>query len=152
MKFRNHSFQGMLEGSKDHNKSGQLRLLQIACSTKSRPRTVTLSRASREDALPFNIMGGSDNGYGIFVSYVDDTGKKEVGVASGIRVGDEILSVNNTNFRAISLAKAFDLLKASTHLVIVVKCNFLGRGFCKQFVRMCGNYYLRGWRLACQIL
>ena len=50
--------------------AGQLRLLQIACSAKSRSRSMTLTRPSRDDPLPFNIMGGADNGYGIYVSHV----------------------------------------------------------------------------------
>lgn len=103
--------------------SGQLRLLQIACSAKSRPRTVTISRPSRDDPLPFNIMGGADNGYGIFVSNIEDCNN------SSVRVGDELLSVNNINFRCINLSKAFDVLKGATHLVIVLKCNFLGTRF-----------------------
>lgn len=67
-------FQSMLESCKDM--SGQLRLLQIACSAKSRPRNLTLTRASRDDPLPFNIMGGADNGYGIYVNHVSRTPEK----------------------------------------------------------------------------
>jgi Rap guanine nucleotide exchange factor 2 len=118
-------FQMLLENSKDM--SGQLRLLQIACSAKSRPRTLALTRPSRDDPLPFNIMGGADNGYGIYISQVDSGSKAE---ELGVRRGDELVEVNGQSFRNINLSKAFDILRGSTHLVLTVKCNFLGYHEC----------------------
>ncbi|CAG7722816.1 unnamed protein product [Allacma fusca] len=118
-------FQAMLENCKDM--SGQLRLLQIACSAKSRPRHLTLTRASRDDPLPFNIMGGADNGYGIYVNHVDAGSKVE---ELGLRRGDEILETNGQSFKSISLSKAFEILKGATHLFLTVKCNFLGYHEC----------------------
>lgn len=105
--------------------SGQLRLLQIACSAKSRTRNITLTRASREDPLPFNIMGGADNGYGIFVSSIEERAE-----ALGIRVGDELIQINNVTIRGQTLSKTFELLRGSTHLVLIVKSNFLGHYEC----------------------
>ncbi len=53
----------------------QLRVLTIAISTKSKPRTLTLARSKRDESLMFNIQGGWDKGYGIFVSRVEKDSK-----------------------------------------------------------------------------
>ena len=61
------TFENCLENEKMH---GQLRLLNIACAAKARPRTITLARANRDDVLHFSILGGYERGFGIFVSKV----------------------------------------------------------------------------------
>ena len=48
----------------------QLRILDFACATKARARTVTLTRPSRGDILHFSILGGQERGYGVFISEV----------------------------------------------------------------------------------
>ncbi|ODM94003.1 Rap guanine nucleotide exchange factor [Orchesella cincta] len=117
-------FHSLLEQTKELM-SGQLRLLQIACSAKSRTRTITLTRASREDPLPFNIMGGADNGYGVFVSSTEERAD-----TLGMRVGDELIQINSITIRGNTLSKTFELLRGSTHLVLIVKSNFLGHYEC----------------------
>ena len=60
-------FEGWLEREK---MVGQLGLLNIACAAKARPRSITLARPSRDDALPFSIIGGFERGFGIFIAMV----------------------------------------------------------------------------------
>jgi len=55
--------------------SEQLRVLTIAISTKSKQRILTLARSKRDESLMFNIQGGWDKGYGIFISRVDKESK-----------------------------------------------------------------------------
>lgn len=61
------TFEVGLEREKMH---GQLRLLNIACAAKARTRNVTLARPSRDEVLQFNILGGYEKGFGIFISKV----------------------------------------------------------------------------------
>ncbi|KAI1285788.1 Rap guanine nucleotide exchange factor 2 [Halotydeus destructor] len=49
--------------------SGQLvALLHLALSAKARPRTVQLTRSTRSEPLPFQLVGGYERGGAIFVS------------------------------------------------------------------------------------
>ena len=65
-------------------------MLNFACTAKARKRTVTLTRPSRDDPLQvepdddkktdelpfqFNIVGGYEKGFGIFISKVEPGSK-----------------------------------------------------------------------------
>ena len=65
-------FEAELEKAKMH---GQLRMLNFACTAKARKRTVTLTRPSRDDPLQFQIVGGYEKGFGIFISKVEHSSK-----------------------------------------------------------------------------
>ena len=71
----------------------------------------------------FNIQGGWDKGYGIFVSRVDKDSKA---YELGIRKGDQILDVNGHSFQHILHANALDKIKSFTHLSIKLKYNPIG--------------------------
>ena len=74
-------FEAELEKAKMH---GQLRMLNFACTAKARKRTVTLTRPSRDDPLQFQIVGGYEKGFGIFISKVEHGSKvsyKEIKLA-----------------------------------------------------------------------
>ncbi|XP_058810856.1 rap guanine nucleotide exchange factor 2-like isoform X2 [Phymastichus coffea] len=101
---------------------GQQRLLNIACSAKARPRTVVLTRPSRDEVLHFSILGGYEKRYGIFISKVEKKSKAE---DVGLKRGDHILEVNGQSFEHVSHAKALEILRGSTHLSITVKSNLL---------------------------
>lgn len=58
------------EGLEREKMAGQLRLLDFACATKARSRTVTLTRPNRDEILHFSILGGYERGFGIFISKV----------------------------------------------------------------------------------
>ncbi|KAI6189040.1 hypothetical protein M3Y98_00419400 [Aphelenchoides besseyi] len=104
-------------------------LLNITCSIKSHPRTVTLTRSNRDQELAFSVIGG--NSFepkapavdGIFVASVESGSAAE---KNGIKRGDEILEVNGQPFRSIPLNKALDVLRESTHLSLTLKSNMMG--------------------------
>ncbi|XP_033756431.1 rap guanine nucleotide exchange factor 6-like isoform X5 [Pecten maximus] len=101
---------------------GQSRLLNIACAAKARPRTVTLTRATREEVLHFSVLGGQERGFGIFISKVERASKA---YEAGLKRGDQILEVNGSNFQCVSHNKALETLRGTTHLSITVKYNLL---------------------------
>ncbi|XP_077465133.1 rap guanine nucleotide exchange factor 2 isoform X6 [Stigmatopora argus] len=101
---------------------GHLRLLNIACAAKAKPRLVTLTKASREAALAFSLLGGQDKGFRVFIDTVEAGSKA---AEAGLKRGDQILEVNGQNFENVQLSKANEILKNNTHLSITVKTNLL---------------------------
>lgn len=76
---------------------GQLRLLNIACAAKARPRTVVLTRATRDEILHFSVLGGLERGCGIFISKVERASKAhEAGLKRGDQVRLQIISRKHT--------------------------------------------------------
>lgn len=102
---------------------GQLRLLNMACSAKSKPRIITLQRPSKESRLDFSICGGKDRGFAIFISKVDyDSRASDL----GLKRGDQVLEVNGQSFENITGPKAIDVLMSHAHLCLIVKTNTIG--------------------------
>merc|ERR1719412_2880419 len=113
-------FETELEKAKMH---GQLRMLNFACTAKARKRTVTLTRPSRDDPLQFNIVGGYEKGFGIFISKVEPGSKAE---EIGLKKGDQILEVNGQSFEhSTKYPRALEILRSVCHLSITVKSNRL---------------------------
>lgn len=112
-------FEQCLENEK---MSGQLRLLNIACAAKARIRNVVLARPSRDEPLNFQILGGYERNFGIFISKVDKSSKAE---DVGLKRGDQILEVNGQSFEHITHSRALEILRGTTHLSITVKSNLL---------------------------
>lgn len=66
---------------------GHLRLLNIACAAKAKPRLVTLTKPSRDSPLAFSLLGGQEKGFRIFIDAVDPGSKAaEVGLKRGDQV------------------------------------------------------------------
>uniref|UniRef100_A0A4W5JMB3 Rap guanine nucleotide exchange factor (GEF) 6 n=1 Tax=Hucho hucho TaxID=62062 RepID=A0A4W5JMB3_9TELE len=99
---------------------GHLRLLNIACAAKAKWRQITLQKPSRESPLYFNLHGGSERGFGIFVASVEEDSKA---AEAGLKRGDQIMEINGQNFENISYVKAMDFLRNNTHLSLTVKTN-----------------------------
>lgn len=110
------------QGLETEKMIGQLRLLNIACAAKARKRNVVLARPSRDEVLNFQILGGYERNFGIFISKVDKKSKAE---DVGLKRGDQILEVNGQSFEHVSHAKALEVLRGTTHLSITVKSNLL---------------------------
>ncbi len=73
----------------------QQALLNIACSVKSRCRTITYTRSNRDEVLHFSVLGGYESGYGIFVSKVDpDSQAEKVGLKRGDQVHFRLLPLD----------------------------------------------------------
>lgn len=104
-------------------KFAQMRLLNIACATKARTRSITLARPNREEQLQFQIVGGYETGFDIFISKVERASKAQ---EVGLKRGDQLLEVNGQSFTNMSHAKALELFKKSTHLQISVRSNLMG--------------------------
>ena len=73
--------------------------------------------------LHFNILGGFERNYGIFISQVDRKSKAE---EIGLKRGDQILEVNGQSFEHVNHTRALEILRGSTHLSITVKSNLFG--------------------------
>lgn len=71
----------------------QQSLLNITCSIKSRPRSVTMTRSNRDQELAFSVMGGNMHQPmapafdGIFISTVEPGSIAE---KNGLKKGDEV--------------------------------------------------------------
>ncbi|BFZ03443.1 hypothetical protein BsWGS_06482 [Bradybaena similaris] len=99
---------------------GQLSLLSMACTAKARLRTVTLTRATREEMLHFSILGGLERNHGIFITKVQPGSKA---AEAGLKRGDQILEVNGHKFQHIYYNKALEILRGTTHLSVTVRSN-----------------------------
>ncbi|XP_022241201.1 whirlin-like isoform X2 [Limulus polyphemus] len=84
-------------------------------------RTVTLNV---EKGLPLGLLirGGMEDGLGIFVTGVDNPSAADL---AGLRVGDQILSVNDKSFKSIRHDEAVDILKFSPRMTMTVR--FVGK-------------------------
>ncbi|XP_056623536.1 rap guanine nucleotide exchange factor 2 isoform X2 [Triplophysa dalaica] len=112
-------FQSNLEREK---MTGQLRLLNIACAAKAKPRVITITRSARERPLPFMLIGGAERGTRLFISTVEVGSKAE---EAGLKRGDQILEVNGQTFENVQLSKAIEILKNNIQLCMSVKTNLL---------------------------
>ncbi|XP_014591489.2 whirlin isoform X7 [Equus caballus] len=66
-------------------------------------RLVSLRRAKAHEGLGFSIRGGSEHGVGIYVSLVEPGSLAE---KEGLRVGDQILRVNDKSLARVTHAEA----------------------------------------------
>ncbi|XP_054467595.1 whirlin-like [Anoplopoma fimbria] len=66
-------------------------------------RKVTLTRSRSHEGLGFSIRGGSEHGVGIYVSLVEPGSSAE---REGLRVGDQIVTVNDMMFDNVTHIEA----------------------------------------------
>ncbi|XP_052792629.1 PDZ domain-containing protein 11-like [Mya arenaria] len=90
------------------------------CSDLERflPRNISLQRNKTSEQLGFNIRGGKEHNCGIFVSKVMQNSEAD---RLGLREGDQILSVNDTNLEHIDHGEAVKILKNNTSIWMIVK-------------------------------
>uniref|UniRef100_A0A3B3ZCR4 PDZ domain-containing protein n=1 Tax=Periophthalmus magnuspinnatus TaxID=409849 RepID=A0A3B3ZCR4_9GOBI len=67
------------------------------------PRQVCMKRHKSQEGLGFSIRGGSEHGVGIYVSLVEPGSLAQ---KQGLRVGDQILKVNDKTFDNFTHAEA----------------------------------------------
>ena len=65
----------------------QLRLLDVSRTAKARPRTIVLTRATRDEVLRFSVLGGTERGCGVFITKVERGSKAE---AAGLKLEDQV--------------------------------------------------------------
>ncbi|XP_048369432.1 whirlin isoform X2 [Sphaerodactylus townsendi] len=80
-------------------------------------RQVTLKRNKAQEGLGFSIRGGSEHGVGIYVSLVEPGSLAE---KEGLRVGDQIMKVNEKPLDKVTHAEAVKALKGSKKLNLSV--------------------------------
>uniref|UniRef100_A0A8D0C2L5 Whirlin n=1 Tax=Salvator merianae TaxID=96440 RepID=A0A8D0C2L5_SALMN len=80
-------------------------------------RQVTLRRTKAQEGLGFSIRGGSEHGVGIYVSLVEPGSLAE---KEGLRVGDQILKVNDKPLDKVTHAEAVKALKGCKKLNLSV--------------------------------
>ncbi|KAI4892893.1 hypothetical protein NFI96_019201 [Prochilodus magdalenae] len=71
---------------------------------------VTLKRSKSHEGLGFSIRGGSEHGVGIYVSLVEPGSSAE---REGLRVGDQIITVNDMVFDRVTHGEAVTLMRAA---------------------------------------
>lgn len=82
------------------------------------PRQVSMKRHKSQEGLGFSIRGGSEHGVGIYVSLVEPGSLAQ---KQGLRVGDQILKVNDKTFDKVTHAEAVKVLKGSKKLNLTVR-------------------------------
>ncbi|KAL0979069.1 hypothetical protein UPYG_G00180140 [Umbra pygmaea] len=80
-------------------------------------RQVTLRRSKSNEGLGFSIRGGSEHGVGIYVSLVEPGSSAE---NEGLRIGDQIVTVNDMLFDRVSHMEAVKVLKGCKKLAMSV--------------------------------
>ncbi|XP_037633723.1 whirlin-like isoform X2 [Sebastes umbrosus] len=80
-------------------------------------RKVSLTRSRSHEGLGFSIRGGSEHGVGIYVSLVEPSSSAE---REGLRVGDQIVTVNDMMFDHVTHIDAVKVLKGCKKLAISV--------------------------------
>ncbi|KAG2469658.1 whirlin isoform X1 [Polypterus senegalus] len=92
------------------------------CSDGTAPiseiRQVCLKRHKSNEGLGFSIRGGSEHRVGIYVSLVEPGSLAE---KEGLRVGDQILKVNDKVLEGVTHAEAVKVLKGSKKLSLSVR-------------------------------
>ncbi|XP_054600679.2 whirlin isoform X3 [Nothobranchius furzeri] len=81
-------------------------------------RQVTMKRHKSNEGLGFSIRGGSEHGVGIYVSLVEPGSLAE---KQGLRIGDQIMKVNEKVFEKVTHADAVKVLKGSKKLCLSVR-------------------------------
>ncbi|KAM6986170.1 LOW QUALITY PROTEIN: whirlin [Aplochiton taeniatus] len=81
-------------------------------------RHVTMKRHKSNEGLGFSIRGGSEHGVGIYVSLVEPGSLAE---KEGLRIGDQIMKVNDKVFDKVTHADAVKVLKGSKKLSLSVR-------------------------------
>ncbi|KAE8284840.1 Whirlin Autosomal recessive deafness type 31 protein [Larimichthys crocea] len=81
-------------------------------------RQVTMKRHKSNEGLGFSIRGGSEHGVGIYVSLVEPGSLAE---KEGLRIGDQIMKVNDKVFDKVTHGNAVKVLKGSKKLCLSVR-------------------------------
>uniref|UniRef100_A0A671Q547 PDZ domain-containing protein n=1 Tax=Sinocyclocheilus anshuiensis TaxID=1608454 RepID=A0A671Q547_9TELE len=93
---------------------------------------VTLKRHKSNEGLGFSIRGGSEHGVGIYVSQVEPGSLAE---KEGLRIGDQIMKVNDkvfdrvTHAEAVKVISVFPFLKKKNVLIHLTTGNRLHSSF-----------------------
>ncbi|XP_028852006.1 whirlin isoform X2 [Denticeps clupeoides] len=80
-------------------------------------RRVTLKRSRSNEGMGFSIRGGAEHGVGIYVSLVEPGSFAE---REGLRVGDQIVRVNEVVFDGVTHGEAVKVLKGCKKLSMAV--------------------------------
>ena len=107
----------------EKNMPQQRDLLHLVCESRPRDREIIMVRRTVETDLWFDVRGGSDKGYPLFISKVESGSPAET---AGLKKGDMLLQMNNQNFENMAFDTAMTTLRKNTDLKFVVRTNLFG--------------------------
>ena len=118
----------------EENMPQQRDLLHLVCESRPRDRNIQITRKSTDTELFFEVMGGVEKGYPLYISQVDPGSPAD---AAGLKRGDLLLSMNQQNFENMTYEIAMATLKRHTDMVFTVRTNLFG--FKKMLVDLKGS-------------
>lgn len=104
----------------EDGKVGEKRALDKARSLYARLRIIEMDRAGTNSPLHFDVVGGWEVGYPIFVSAVEPDSIPE---GAGLRVGDQILEINDVKAEKKEQREVLSILRKNFKLTLRVRCN-----------------------------
>ena len=107
----------------EKNMPQQRDLLHLVCESRPRDREIVMSRKTPETDLWFDVRGGRDKGYPLFISKVEPGSPAE---HAGLKKGDMLLQMNALNFVDMNYDMAMATLKRNTDMKFVVRTNLFG--------------------------
>lgn len=100
---------------------GHLRLLNIACAAKAKPRLVTLTKSARDSPLAFSLLGGQEKGFPIFIDAVEP-GSKAAEV--GLKRGDQVRYLCYLLSAIFSLSEEYNSQENNSSAVLCVRIHY----------------------------
>ncbi|KAK0055246.1 whirlin, partial [Biomphalaria pfeifferi] len=104
-------------------------------------RKVVINLTDVADFIGLNIRGGSEYGIGVYISRVDPGGQA---ARVGLSPGDQVVRVNDTDFKSVTHTDAVDILRSSTHLIITIRSVGkypVYKELCAEYTWSDGTYY-----------
>ncbi|XP_019851253.1 PREDICTED: rap guanine nucleotide exchange factor 6-like isoform X2 [Amphimedon queenslandica] len=102
----------------EESKIGEKRILDEARISNAKYRTIQMERDGINSPLDFSVVGGWELRQPIFVSEIVPN---SIPAQEGLKVGDQILSINDTKCEGKELREVLQILQKNYKLEIVVK-------------------------------
>ncbi|XP_064404349.1 rap guanine nucleotide exchange factor 6-like isoform X2 [Halichondria panicea] len=104
----------------EDGKLSEKRTLDKLRSSRAATRSIELDRAGTNSPLEFEVVGGWEVGHPVFVSKVEPGSMSE---KAGLRLGDQILEINDGNCIKKELNQVLSTLRKNYKLSLKVKSN-----------------------------
>lgn len=104
----------------EDGKIGEKRILDEARIRNAKIRSINLDRDGVNAPLEFSVVGGWELSHPVFISEVTPGSKPDT---SGLRKGDQILTINDTKCDQRELREVLNILQKNYKLTVTVKSN-----------------------------